>query len=808
MKRSINRAAVLGAGVMGATIAGHLANVGIPTYLLDIVPGTLNPDEEKAGLTLDSPKVRNRFAVNGISNLLKIKPAPLYVPENTGLLTPGNFEDNMGWLSECDLVIEAVVERLDIKQGLLEKVEKNWKPGSIIATNTSGLSINKMLEGRSQEFKKHFIGMHFFNPPRYMRLLEVIPANDTLHEITEFAVDFGESVLGKGVVICKDTPNFVANRIGVYGMCATIKAMLEFGLGVDEVDELTGRVMGHPKSASFRTLDMVGLDTLLHVAKTVYDAAEDTEEKVVFEQVPFLQKMLENKWLGDKTGLGFYKKVKSGKGSEILVLDYNTMEYRPKAKASFGSLSTAKMSRKPEKQFKALVTGSDKAAQFAWRITKQQLLYAANLLGIIADDIQSVDQAMKWGFNWDFGPFEAWDILGVPAVVERLKKEGDPVPKVVEDLLASGRTSFYEKKDGFRSIFDPGTKGPIPEKFGEKVIFLAPLKERNKVIKSNGGASLIDIGDGVACLEFHSKANAIGGDIVNMMNYSVKEVEKNYQGMVIANYGQHFSVGANLMLVMMYAEAGEWDELDLMVREFQDANMRMKYCKKPVVAAPHGMALGGGCEIVMHCNKVAAYAESYIGLVEVGVGLVPGGGGVKELAFRAAETEPPVPANIKTGGTNSVQPMINRAFENIATARVATSAPEAISLGFLRAVDTKVVTNRDHLIGEAKRMVLQKAPEFRPPAPKTIKALGAPGQAAIEVGIKTMLWGRFISKHDALIAGKVAGILTGGGVTPGAPLTEQNLLDLEREAFLSLLGEQKTIDRVRHMLITNKPLRN
>jgi len=808
MKRSINKAAVLGAGVMGATIAGHLANVGIPTYLLDIVPPTLNADEEKAGLTLESPKVRNRFAVNGITNLLKAKPAPLYISENAKLLTPGNFEDNMNVLSECDLIVEVVLERLDVKQSLFEKVEKNWKPGSIVASNTSGLSINKMAEGRSADFKQNFIGMHFFNPPRYMRLLEIIPGNDTKQEVTDFMVDFCERTLGKGVVICKDTPNFVANRIGVFGMCSTIKAMLEFGLGVDEVDELTGRVMGHPKSASFRTLDMVGLDVMLHVAKNVYDIASDPQEKAIFEPVEFLQKMLENKWLGDKTGQGFYKKVKTAKGKEILVLDYNTMEYRPKVKANFSSLSNAKSTRKPAKQIKALVTGSDKGSQFAWKVTKQQLLYAANLLGIIADDIQSIDQAMKWGFNWDFGPFEIWDMLGVAWMVERLKNEGDTIPKVVEDLLASGKTSFYEEKDGIRYIFDQNTKVSSAERFGENVIYLDPLKKQNKVIKSNDGASLIDIGDGVVCLEFHSKSNSIGGDIVEMMNYSVKEIEKNYEGMVVANYGQHFSVGANIMLVMMYAEAQEWVELDVMIREFQNANMRMKFCKKPVVAAPHGMALGGGCEIVMHCNKVAACAESYIGLVEVGVGLVPGGGGVKELAFRAAETEPPVPSSVKTGGTNSTQPMINRAFENISMARVATSSPEAVSLGFLRATDTKIVTNRDHLIGEAKKLVLKTAPDFRPTLPKTMTALGAPGEAAIRVGIETMVWGKFISKHDALIAGKVAHILTGGGVTPGTTLTEQNLLDLERQAFLSLLGEQKTIDRIRHMLITNKPLRN
>ena len=808
MKRSINKAAVLGAGVMGATIAGHLANVGIPTYLLDIVPPTLNADEEKAGLTLDSPKVRNRFAVNGIANLLKAKPAPLYIPENARLLTPGNFEDNLNWLSECDLVIEVVLERLDIKQSLFEKVEKNWKPGSIIASNTSGLSINKMCEGRSAECKQHFIGMHFFNPPRYMRLLEVIPGNETLPEVTDFVKDFCERTLGKGVVVCKDTPNFVANRIGVFGACSVVKAMLEFGLGIDEVDEITGRVMGHPKSASFRTNDMVGLDVMLHVARNVYDVAEDPREKAIFEPVEFLQKMLENKLLGDKTGQGFYKKVKTATGRETLVLDYNTLEYRPKAKCTLESLTAAKAAKSPADKLKALITGTDKGAQFAWKVTKQQLLYAANLLGIIADDIQSIDQAIKWGFNWDFGPFESWDLLGVEWIVDRLKGEGEKIPKVVEDLLSSGKTSFYQEKDGVRYIFNQNTKASAAEKFGENVILFEPLKKQNKVIKSNSDASLIDIGDGVACLEFHSKSNAITGDLGDMMNFSVEEVEKNFEGLVIANYGQHFSVGANILLVMMYAEGKQWKELDKMVSDFQNVNMRLKFCKKPVVAAPHGMALGGGCEIVMHSNKVAVCAESYIGLVEVGVGLVPGGGGVKELAFRAAETIPPSPGSVKTGGTNSVQPMINRAFENISMARVSTSGPEAVSLGFFRANDTRIITNRDNLVGEAKKLALETAKDFRPALPKTMAALGAPGEAAIRVGIETMVWGKYISKHDALIAGKVAYILTGGGVTAGTMVTEQNLLDLEREAFLSLLGEQKTIERIRHMLMTNKPLRN
>ncbi|MBF7083468.1 enoyl-CoA hydratase/isomerase family protein [Desulfallas sp. Bu1-1] len=807
MKRSINKAAVLGAGVMGATIAAHLANVGIPTYLLDIVPNQLTPEEEKKGLTLESPQVRNRLATGAIQALLKAKPAPFYVPENAALLTPGNFEDNMNVLAECDWIIEVVVERLDIKQGLLKKVEAARKPGSIVSSNTSGISINKMCEGLSQEFKQHFLGTHFFNPPRYMKLLELIPCSETLPEIMEFMRDFGERVLGKGVVICKDTPNFIANRIGVYGMCATIKAMMEFGLTVEEVDALTGRVMGRPKSASFRTLDMVGLDVMLHVAKNVYDVATDPKEKAVFEPAGFLLKMLDNKWLGDKTKQGFYKKVKTEKGREVLVLDYNTMEYRPKQEVKFASLEAAKQAGKPAKQMKALLSGKDKGAQFVWSVTRDALIYAANLLGEIAGDIQSIDDAMKWGFNWDFGPFETWDILGVQEVADRIKAEGGTVPKVVENLLASGRTSFYEKKDGVRFYFDHNTGESVQERIPEGVIFLAPLKEQNKVLKSNSGASLIDIGDGVLCLEFHSKANAIGDDIVNMMNYAVKEVEQNYEGLVIGNFGQHFSVGANLFLVLMEAEDDEFDELDIMVDEFQKANMRLKYCKKPVVAAPHGMTVGGGCEICLHSHKVNAAAETYMGLVEVGVGLVPGGGGCKELAFRAADLMPPK-SMVTVGGVNTVQPMINRAFENIAMAKVATSAYEAIKLGYMRPTDL-VSANRDRIIGDAKRQVLKMAEEgFRPLQPKKMKAAGDAGYAALELAIQTMVWGKQISEHDAKIAKKVAYILTGGGVTPGTEVTEQDLLDLEREAFLSLLGEPKTLDRMRYMLKYNKPLRN
>ncbi|RKO67787.1 3-hydroxyacyl-CoA dehydrogenase/enoyl-CoA hydratase family protein [Desulfofundulus salinus] len=807
MRRRIRKAAVLGAGVMGAAIAGHLANAGIPTYLLDIVPGELTPEEAKQGLTLEHPRVRNRLATKAIEQLVKAKPAPLYLPENAELITPGNLEDHLDRLAEVDWIIEVVVERLDIKQNLLARVEKYRRPGTIVSSNTSGLSINKMVEGRQLEFRQHFLGTHFFNPPRYMRLLEIIPGRDTLPEIVDFMKDFGERVLGKGVVICKDTPNFIANRIGVYGMCATIRAMLDTGLTVEEVDALTGRALLRPKSASFRTLDMVGLDVLAHVARNMYEAVDDPAEKKTFTVPDFLKEMVARGWLGDKTGQGFYKKVKGPAGTEIQVLDYRTLEYRPRQKARFPSLEMARTAGSPDKQLQALLFGKDKGAQFAWRITKEVLVYAASKLPEIAGDIQSVDEAMKWGFNWDLGPFELWDAIGVPRMVERLKAEGEPVPPVVEELLAAGRTSFYEKREGIRYIFDWRTKESRQEHIPEGVIFLAPLKEQNRVVKSNSGASLIDLGDGVLCLEFHSRANAIGGDIVQMINYAVKEVEQNYEGLVIGNYGRHFSVGANLMLILMEAEDEEWDELDLMIREFQQANMKLKFCSKPVVAAPHSMAVGGGCEVCLHCHRVNAHAETYMGLVEVGVGLLPAGGGCKEMVLRAMERQTPE-TQIKVGGINTVQPLINRAFETIAMARVSTSGPEAVKLGYLRPTD-RITTNRDRVIGDAKNLVLEMARRsFRPPRPATIPAVGTAGYAALQLAIETLRWGNQITEHDARIAKKIAYVLTGGGVTPGTPITEQDLLDLEREAFLSLLGEPKTIERIRHMLATNKPLRN
>ncbi|MCL6635360.1 MAG: 3-hydroxyacyl-CoA dehydrogenase [Peptococcaceae bacterium] len=805
--RRIDRAAVLGSGVMGAAIAAHLANVGIPTYLLDIVPPQLTEEDKQKGLTAENHVFRNRFAVKAKEMLLKAKPAPLYVPENAALITPGNFEDHLGWLAEADWIIEVVVERLDIKQDLLKKVEKVRKPGSIVSSNTSGISINKMSEGLSEEFRRHFLGTHFFNPPRYMQLLEIIPGCDTLPEVTSFMMDFGSRVLGKGVVLCKDTPNFIANRIGVYGMMSTIHAMLDLGLTVEEVDALTGTAMGRPKSASFRTLDMVGLDVLLHVSKNVYDAVTDPAEKEMFSPPAFLEKMVAQKWLGDKTGGGFYKKVKTEAGKQILVLDYNTLEYRPKAKAGFASLEAAKQLPGPGKRIKALVSGKDKGAQFAWRITKEMLLYSAGKAEEIAGDIVAVDQAMKWGFNWELGPFELWDAIGVPESVERMKAEGAAIPPLVEKLLASGQKSFYGKKDTTRTYFDLKSGEAKEQVLPEGVILLPALKEQGRLIKSNQGASLIDLGDGVACLEFHSKSNAIGSDIIEMVKVALSEVEKNYEGLVIGNHGKNFSVGANLMLILFEAEDENWDDLDYMVKEFQNATTSLRYCKKPVVAAPFRMALGGGCEFCLGSDRVQALAETYMGLVEVGVGLLPAGGGTKELLFRAMEALPQK-GDSKVSLSYDPVPLVCRAFETIAMAKVATSGPEAVKLGYMRPTDG-ITTNPDRLIYEAKQAVLKLAQEgYRAPQPRTVAVTGSDGYAAMQLMIYTLRQGGYISDHDAHIAKKIAFVLAGGEVTPGTVVPEQYILDLEREAFLSLLGEPKTQERMRYMLAHGKPLRN
>lgn len=794
----IYKVAVLGSGVMGSTIAAHLANAGIPSLLLDIVPNSLLPEEEAAGLTLESPKVRNRIAATNKQKLLKMNPAPLFVPEFADRIEVGNFEDDLPRLKEVDWVIEVVVERLDIKKDLLKKVAQNVRPGTLVTSNTSGISLKAMAEDLPEEFTKYFFGTHFFNPPRYMKLFELIPGPNTDPDVLKEMEVFAERVLGKGVVYAKDTPNFIANRIGVFGLCATIKEMLNSGLTVDEVDALTGPIMGRPKSASFRTVDMVGLDTFVHVANNVGDNVP--EEKDFFVMPEFIHTMIKNGWLGDKTGQGFYKKVKSADGGkEILVLDPNTMEYVPKKKVKFASLDAAKNAGGLKDKIKTLVKGKDAGAQFAWNVLKQVLLYAARLAPEIADDITAVDAGMRLGFNWEMGPFETWDALGVKATAERIVAEGGTLPPIVEKLLAEGKDSFYQKTEAGDTLYyaDGEYKAKVESPY---VFSLKKAHKQGKKIFGNSGASLIDMGDGVACLEFHSPNNSIGGDIMAMIHKSLEEVEKNYLGMVIGSQGKNFAVGANLMLIMMEAEEGNWDELDLMVREFQRGTMALKYAKKPVVAAPYGMTLGGGCEVCLHSHAIQASSETYMGLVELGVGLIPAGGGTKEMALRAME-------GILPGVVAAPDYFFAKRFEIVAMAQVSTSAEMARKLGFLRASD-RYSMNSDHVLYDAKQRVIDLARDFRPLIPQKVKAAGPGVRAFLEMALYGMKEGRYISDYDMHLGKKLAYVMTGGDVQAGALVDEQYLLDLEREAFLSLAGEPKTMDRIRHMLTKNKPLRN
>ena len=810
MKRKIRKAAVLGAGVMGSAIAAHLANVGIPTYLLDIVPRELTEDDKKKGLTTENPAFRSKLARMGIEKALKISPAAFYVPEGAKLITPGNFEDHLHWLSEVDWIIEAIVENLEIKRALFKRVEEFRNPDTIVSTNTSGLSINKMSEKLSQEFKEHFLGTHFFNPPRYMKLLEITPGKSTKKEVVDFMADFCERQLGKGIVFAKDTPNFIANRIGVHGMIMTIRTMIEDGYTIEEIDTITGPPMGRPRSATFRTADLVGLDVFVHVAKTVYDNVEDEAEKREFIIPEFVTKMVQMGLLGNKTEKGFYKKVKAEEGSEIHALDYNTLDYAPRKRPRFPALDNIKQFPTPAGKIKSLVYSEDRAGQFAWKAVKSMLLYCASKIPEIADDIVNVDRAIKWGFNWELGPFEVWDAIGVKESVKRMEEEGEAIPENVKQLLLSGKERFYEKKDGRQYYFDFKKLDYDEVEEKPQIIILPSLKERKKLVKSNAGASLVDLGDGVACLEFHSPNNAIGIDIIQMINYSVKEIEENFEGLVIGNHGRNFCVGANLMLLLFEAQNQNWDEIQLTVKQFQDACRRIKYAEKPVVAAPSGMALGGGCEICMAANKIRAHAETYIGLVEVGVGLIPGGGGSKELLLANIDWVPPVVPSAFPGGSQpDLIPYVARAFETIAMAKVSTSAKDAQKLGYLRPQD-RITMNRDHLLYDAKETVLAMVREgYSPPRPRDdIRVTGRAGRAFLELMVYTMKEGGYITDYDAHIARKLAYVLTGGDVQQNTLVTEEYLLELGREAFVSLCGEKKTQDRMRHMLQTNRPLRN
>ncbi|MGI8638493.1 MAG: 3-hydroxyacyl-CoA dehydrogenase/enoyl-CoA hydratase family protein [Pyrinomonadaceae bacterium] len=800
---NIGKAAVLGAGTMGAAIAAHLSNAGIPTLLLDIAPRELSEDEQKKSLPLDAPQVRYRIVNSLFDAAKKLKPAPFMFAENANLISLGNFEDDLHKIKDCDFVIEAVVENLEIKHKLFAEVEKHRKPTAVIASNTSGIPIESIAEPFSDDFKKHFVGIHFFNPPRYMKLVEVIPTKDTDGEVACAVSGFLDQRLGKGVVPAKDRPNFIANRIGVFSMMATIKEMIEMNLTPTEVDQITGKAIGHASSATFRTSDLVGLDVTAHVVGNLYPAIPDDEDREVFQTPELIKTLMEKKILGDKTKGGFFKKSTNAEGKrEILELDLETFEYKSQSKTKFPSLDAAKAIEDLPKRVKTLVWGKDNVGEFLWKITSRISRYAANRIPEIADTIVEIDNAIKWGFGWEIGVFEAWDAIGVRQSVERMKEESQAIPENVQKMLDSGAETFYKDENGQKSFYDltGGGYKPIADKPG--VIVLKSVKDRTGVIKKNSAASLIDIGDGVACLEFHSKMNSLGGDTISMLKYAVDEVEKNHAGLVVGNQGGNFSAGANIMLILLAAQEEDFDEIEIGVRQLQKAVMRLRYSSKPVVTAPYGLTLGGGCEIAMHGNKTRAAGETYIGLVEVGVGLIPAGGGTKELTMRAMD---------KAKATPDADPLafLKKTFETIAMAKVATSAQEARSMGILRDSDA-ISMNGDRLIADAKADVLALAATgYVQPVERTdIFVMGEQAQAAIKLALHMMKSGGFISEHDALIGKKLAKIMSGGDLNHSTFVSEQHLLDLEREAFLSLCGEHKTQERIAGMLKTGKPLRN
>ncbi|HYG57803.1 MAG TPA: 3-hydroxyacyl-CoA dehydrogenase/enoyl-CoA hydratase family protein, partial [Symbiobacteriaceae bacterium] len=790
--QQVKKVAVLGAGVMGAQIAAHLANVGIPSLLLDIVPRELTPEEAKKGLTLESKEVRNRFAAGALQKLATLKPSPVFTKEAIGLITPGNFDDDLAKIAGVDWVVEAIVENLAIKQGLWQKVAALWKPGMIVSSNTSGISIQKMVEGTPEPFRRHFLGTHFFNPPRYMKLVELIPTPDSDPAIVAFMGDFCERVLGKGVVMAKDTPNFIANRIGTYGMMVTLDVMQKYSLGADEVDSLTGPVMGRPKSATFRTLDVVGLDTFAHVADNCKATIPDPAEGDVFTIPNALREMIKRGWLGQKSGQGFFKK----EGETILTLDLETLEYRPRKKGSFPSLDAAKPKADLKERLQMLAYAEDKGGQFIWEVLKKTLLYAAEKMGEIADDVVAVDNAMKWGFNWELGPFETWDAIGVARSVARMEAEGEKVPAWIKATAEAG--GFYKPEPTQTLHLIYGSKKYEPVPVNERVIDIEQLRRQNKVVKGNKGATLLDMGDGVLLLEHHGTKSAIGADIMTMARHAADLLQKDeWRGLVIGARSENFCVGANLMMLLVEAQDEEWDDVDLIIRQMQTAFMNLKYVPKPVVSAPYGMTLGGGYELAACTSDlVIASAESYIGLVEVGAGLIPGAGGNKEMLMRALEGLPSSggglggAAQMASGTGLDLQPIVNKVFETIGLAKVSTSAVEARGLGYLKKAD-RIAINRDHQLWEAKQAVLEMDRRgYNAPEPALIPALGPSGRAVLELGLYNMRLSGWASEHDCKIGGKLAFVLTGGNVATGTYVTEQYLLDLEREAFLSLCGEK------------------
>jgi len=805
MSLKIKKAAVLGAGVMGATIAAHLTNAGIECCLLDIIPFELTEADKKKGLTEKSPAWRNRFAANGLAGITKSKPASFFTKKNASMIKIGNFEDNLGWLADVDWICEVVIENLKIKQELFAKVEKVVKPTCIVTTNTSGIPIKDISAKFSANLKKHFLGTHFFNPPRYMKLMEIIPGKETDPAIVDFMVKFSEQTLGKGVVVCKDVPNFVGNRIGSFDISNSQRIMVDKKLKIDEVDAIVSKAIGRPGSAIFGTLDLVGLDTGIHVQKNLYDAVPDDESRDMFLPLPYAAKMIEKKWLGNKTKQGFYKKTKDAKGKSVkLMLDLDTMEYVPAGKPKFDSVVAAKKKENVRESMKALFNGEDKAGDYIREYLCKNFIYAANRVGEICDNIMAIDNAMKWGYNHQLGPFESWDAVGVKAAIDVMKKLKLKVPKKIDEMLKKGCESFYTTKADGKYYYDFDKKGYVKAEENPRIILLPSLKERNKVVKENASASLIDIGDGVVCLEFHTKMNAIDDQMTAMIHEACDIVEKDFVGMVTGNHGANYSAGANVFQVLTASQLGQWDMIEKGVESLQNGNMRMKYLSKPVVSAPAGMALGGGCEMAMHAAKCLPNGETYMGLVEVGVGVIPAGGGCKEILLRLTEG---IPDGVVENGLNMQYHML-KAFENIATAKVSTSAAEAMELGYIRKSET-INMSRDQQIYEAKQIVLSLVmANYKPPRPALIPVMGENFRGLVEGLIGNMRYGNFMSDYDMFVSRKVAYILSGGDCAEGTFVSEQEIMDLEKEAFVSLCGEKKTQERIMFMLTKGKPLRN
>ncbi|MFD2248601.1 3-hydroxyacyl-CoA dehydrogenase/enoyl-CoA hydratase family protein [Pontibacter ruber] len=800
MKRIIKKVAVLGSGVMGSRIACHFANIGVQVLLLDIVPKELTPEEQAKGLTLENKNVRNRIVNSSLQAAVAANPSPLYRKADARLIQTGNFDDNLKDISTADWTIEVVVENLKIKKLVFDQVEQFRKPGTLITSNTSGIPIHMMLEGRSEDFRKRFCGTHFFNPPRYLKLLEIIPTPETDPSIVDFLMHYGDLYLGKTTVLAKDTPAFIANRVGIYAIMQGLQVMNKLGLNVDEVDRISGPIIGRPKSATFRTLDVVGLDTLANVANGLYQTGEKDESRELFQLPGYLQKMVENKWLGDKTGQGFYKKTKDAQGkTEILTLDLNTLEYGPKQKAKFQSLEALKPIEDLKKRVKAFSGQTDKAAQFFNESLYGLFQYVSNRIPEISDELYRIDDAMRAGFGWELGPFEYWDVIGAREGVQRMIENGYKPAAWVEEMLNHGKESFYIVQNGQRRYYDIQSKEYKAIPGAENFIILDNLRSSNVVWKNNG-ASVIDLGDGILNVEFHSKMNTLGGDVIQGLNKAIELAEKDFRGLVVGNQGANFSAGANLGLIYMSALEQEYDEINFMIKQFQDTMMRMRYSSIPVVAAPHGLALGGGCELSMHCDHVQASAETYMGLVEFGVGLIPGGGGTKEMTMRAAD-------RYEDGDIeyNSLK----NAFLTIGMAKVSTSGAEAVDLGYLRKSD-KITLNSNRLIADAKAqaILLAEAGYTQPVRRTNIKVHGKGALGMFLTGANAMMTGRYISDHDRKISEKLAYVMCGGDLSAPTDVSEQYLLDLEREAFLSLTGERKTLERIQSILTTGKPLRN